>query len=119
MDRNAHPQPHATVDELNTLAETNTLVPWQVYAVPAAVPESAGLALATAPNAFTILPGIDSNGNLSLPSGGGLIVGGYRVVAARQAQIPYPTGQADGLDTEARAGIAAIIATLSAHGLTE
>ena len=45
-----------------------------------------------------------------------LVVGGQAVVGARQPAIPDPIGGAT-TDAEARAGLAAVLATLRAHGL--
>jgi hypothetical protein len=47
-----------------------------------------------------------------------IIIGGNQVVGQRQPAVPSPSGGTV-IDVEARAAIAAIIATLMSHGLTE
>lgn len=47
-----------------------------------------------------------------------LTIGGQQVVGARQPAVPSPSGGAT-IDSEARAAIGALIATLISHGLTE
>ena len=47
-----------------------------------------------------------------------LLIGGQQVVGPRLAQVPSPSGGTT-IDVEARAAIAALIATLKSHGLTD
>jgi uncharacterized protein DUF2793 len=47
-----------------------------------------------------------------------LVIGGQQVVGERQPEVPSPSGGTV-IDAQARAAIAAIIATLKSHGLTE
>lgn len=47
-----------------------------------------------------------------------LVIGGEQVVGPRQSDVPLPSGGAT-VDAEARAAIAAMIATLKSHGLIE
>ncbi len=51
-------------------------------------------------------------------AGASILVGGKKVVGERQPAVPSPSGGTV-IDQEARAAIAAIIATLKSHGLTE
>ncbi|MFN3387429.1 MAG: DUF2793 domain-containing protein [Allosphingosinicella sp.] len=51
-------------------------------------------------------------------AGSALLVGGVQVVSARQPAVPSPSGGTV-IDVEARQAVAAIIATLMSHGLTE
>ncbi len=47
-----------------------------------------------------------------------LLIGGQQVVGPRLPQVPSPSGGTT-IDAEARAAIAALIATLKSHGLTD
>lgn len=47
-----------------------------------------------------------------------VLVGGLQVVSARQPAVPSPSGGTV-IDVEARQALAAVIATLMSHGLTE
>lgn len=51
-------------------------------------------------------------------TGSSVVIAGQQVVAERQPAIPTPSGGTI-IDQEARAALAAIIATLMSHGLTE
>lgn len=53
----------------------------------------------------------------SLPAAG-FVVAGNQVVGPRLAEVPSPSGGTT-IDAEARAAIAAIIATFKSHGLTD
>jgi hypothetical protein len=47
-----------------------------------------------------------------------LLIGGQQVVGPRLAEVPSPSGGTT-IDAEARAAVAALIATLKSHGLTD